>query len=533
MLQGKPALILGSERMGIAVPARAKTPSGAKDSPGPDFASFLPKTAETPARSRPTPAPPADGAEETGLPAGRSFFTPGNAAPSAGFAGRLGKIPEILQAGVSRALQPLLSGGNRTEAVEVRQRGPASASLRAGTEAGRTEITAYSRRTGQGDRERLSGRPIPRWGKIGMEDTRKKREAASGGSVPAVSSGGAVPSSGKPSLPREAEAASWMSLSFGQEYSLRSSSPAGMAIGGVRSALAGSAEQAEDLLPSLRALPGGRAVRPVELPAKGEARPGELSAREKRAAPSAAEGEEPPQPSSRSPSFAGSPLIQAVWRLGSGIRKDLGSLAAKFESGTEGIAAIGYDRHGGTSYGKFQIASRVGTMGRFIRYLEAKAPDLAARLASSGPANTGGRAGKMPAAWKGIAGEDPQRFERLQNDFIRESHYEPALRQLGERTGISFDALPAALQEVVFSTAVQHGPGGAFRIVSRALDRVGEGRFSSALDSPDTFRQVGEELIKHVYAIRAGQFTSSSRQIQAAARERLRLEMREALSLLA
>ena len=86
---------------------------------------------------------------------------------------------------------------------------------------------------------------------------------------------------------------------------------------------------------------------------------------------------------------------------------------------------------------------------------------------------------------------------------------------------------------MVFSTAVQHGPGGAFRIVSRALDRVGEGRFSSALDSPDTFRQVGEELIKHVYAIRAGQFTSSSRQIQAAARERLRLEMREALSLLA
>ena len=45
----------------------------------------------------------------------------------------------------------------------------------------------------------------------------------------------------------------------------------------------------------------------------------------------------------------------------------LGSLSAKFESGTEGVAAIGYDRVGGTSYGKYQIASKPGTMDRFLR----------------------------------------------------------------------------------------------------------------------------------------------------------------------
>ncbi|MBA4357411.1 MAG: hypothetical protein C0405_06760, partial [Desulfovibrio sp.] len=46
--------------------------------------------------------------------------------------------------------------------------------------------------------------------------------------------------------------------------------------------------------------------------------------------------------------------------------KGLGSMAALFESGDKGAAAIGYDRTGGTSYGTFQISSRAGTMNRFL-----------------------------------------------------------------------------------------------------------------------------------------------------------------------
>ena len=55
----------------------------------------------------------------------------------------------------------------------------------------------------------------------------------------------------------------------------------------------------------------------------------------------------------------------------------LGSLAARFESGSDGVAAIGYDRHGGTSYGKFQLSSRAGTMDSFISFLSKESPDLA------------------------------------------------------------------------------------------------------------------------------------------------------------
>jgi hypothetical protein len=280
------------------------------------------------------------------------------------------------------------------------------------------------------------------------------------------------------------------------------------------------------------------AVRPVDFPAReeGAAMAARAAAHRRSSRTPVPSGGSPLQTARRGEAATGrnfeSPAAEFASGAEAAIGRNPGSLAAKFESGAEGIAAIGYDRHGGTSYGKFQIASRVGTMDKFLRYLETGAPDLAARLKASGPANTGGRTGRMPEVWKKIAGEDPQRFESLQNDFIRESHFEPALEQLAAGTGVAFGAMPAALQEVVFSTAVQHGPGGAFRIISRALSRMGEGSLGKIRQSPEAIKQAGEELIKQIYAIRAGQFSSSSRQVQAAARERLRQEMREALTML-
>jgi hypothetical protein len=352
-----------------------------------------------------------------------------------------------------------------------------------------------------------------------MEDTRKTRGAAPAAAPDASPRRAVSLERNDPALPEG------MIFSLSQVYSLQSPGFAGEGRGGnVRGTAAPKAvEPSDELLQNLRSLPGGMvfgAARPVSFPQAEEG--ASMAVR-------AASHKRSPQASSPSP---GDPLVRAMRRFGAEIRQDLGSLAAKFESGAEGIAAVGYDRHGGTSYGKFQISSRAGTMNKFLRYLEDAAPDLAARLASCGPANTGGRAGKMPEAWKDIAAEDPQRFERLQNDFIRESHFEPALQRLTESTGILFEALPAALQEVVFSTAVQHGPGGAFRIISRALSRMGEGKFGNAQKSPETSKQAGEELIRQIYAIRAGQFASSTREVQAAAKERLRLEMREALTLL-
>lgn len=210
----------------------------------------------------------------------------------------------------------------------------------------------------------------------------------------------------------------------------------------------------------------------------------------------------------------------------------LGRLAAKFESGNEGIAAIGYDRHGGTSYGKYQIASRVGTMRNFINFLRDEAPDIAERLEKAGPANTGGRRGKMPETWRNIAEEDPARFEALQDKFIRASHFEPAMRALEEKTGIAFNDMPAALHEVVFSTAVQHGPRAAERIVARALGQVGGAKLDPDRNPAEDVEKAHETLIRRIYANRSGQFRSSTETVQAAVKNRLRQEMSMAITML-
>jgi hypothetical protein len=197
----------------------------------------------------------------------------------------------------------------------------------------------------------------------------------------------------------------------------------------------------------------------------------------------------------------------------------LGALSARFESGSAGIAAIGYDRVGGTSYGKYQIASKPGSMKQFIQFLDSEAPDLAAKLRAAGPANTGGRKGAMPAVWKELAEAEPERFAALQEGFIRHSHYEPALASL-RQAGFSVENFSPALKEVLWSTSVQHGPAAASRIFLRAAEQAG----SSGRGE--------QEVIRGVYAVRAGQFTSSTESVRAAVQDRLRQEQRLALAML-
>ncbi|MBP8644776.1 MAG: hypothetical protein KBH99_01480 [Syntrophobacteraceae bacterium] len=200
-----------------------------------------------------------------------------------------------------------------------------------------------------------------------------------------------------------------------------------------------------------------------------------------------------------------------------------GELSARFESGELGIKAIGYDEKGGTSYGTYQIASRVGTMRRFISYLEDHAPEWAKRLKAAGPADTGGRYGGMPAEWRKIAEEDPIRFARIQHDFIEESHYFPAMEEIYERTGVNIGKQPRALREVLWSTAVQHGPRGAADIFCRAIEqdrtRGGTGQL--------------RDLVRSIYDSRSTQFADSGSEVEGAVLRRFREERAMALAMLA
>lgn len=211
-------------------------------------------------------------------------------------------------------------------------------------------------------------------------------------------------------------------------------------------------------------------------------------------------------------------------RRGEGAQRggeEIGSLSARFESGKAGISAIGYDSKGGTSYGKYQIASRVGTMDAFLSFLDNEAPDISRRLRDAGPANTGSRQGAMPDTWRDIASEQPERFGKLQESFIRESHYDPAVAGITERTRLNLDELSPIMREVIWSTAVQHGARGAVRIFEQA-DATSSG----------SGRTYERNLISRVYDIRSGQFGGHSADIQQSVHNRFREEESLALNML-
>ncbi len=227
--------------------------------------------------------------------------------------------------------------------------------------------------------------------------------------------------------------------------------------------------------------------------------------------------EAPPAVSSGEPQApAGGEREKAVGESG------LGSLSAFFESGMEGVAAVGYDPRGGTSYGAYQLSSKAGTMDRFIEFLKEHEPAWAKRLASAGPANTGGRKGKMPKVWKEIARENPERFLALQRRFVEKTHYLPALEAVKKATGVDLSRADRALQEVLWSTAVQHGPRRAARYFSRAIRAVG-----GSLEGPNA-----EAVIRAVYRMRTGAGKSFDSKIQKALENRFREEKEMALAML-
>lgn len=203
----------------------------------------------------------------------------------------------------------------------------------------------------------------------------------------------------------------------------------------------------------------------------------------------------------------------------------LGDLCAQFESGDSGVDAIGYDSTGGTSYGTYQIASRPGTMRHFLNYLDQHAPQWAKRLRAAGPADTRSRNGAMPRVWQKIASEDPQGFEKVQHDFIEDTHYKPALEEISEKTGVDIEKQPKALQEVLWSTAVQHGPRAAANIFSKAIE---EGKHVSSNRSSVQ----SQDLIQSVYALRSRRFGSSSYRTRSSVQRRFDEEKKIALNML-
>ena len=191
----------------------------------------------------------------------------------------------------------------------------------------------------------------------------------------------------------------------------------------------------------------------------------------------------------------------------------LGSLSAKYESSSAGSSAIGYDSTGGTSYGKYQISSKQGTMDDFLEYVKEKDPEVYQRLSEAGPSNTGSRSGAMPDVWRQLAEENA--FGDLEHDFIKMTHYDKAMDKIKDPDLKQMIEESPALQDVMWSTAVQHGPN----------NNIFNNAYKPGMSS--------EQLINEVYESRGTKFTSSTREVQESVKNRFVDERQQALEMLA
>jgi len=191
----------------------------------------------------------------------------------------------------------------------------------------------------------------------------------------------------------------------------------------------------------------------------------------------------------------------------------LGGLSAHYESGKRGSEAVGFDSTGGTSYGKYQIATRTGTMNKFMNFLKTSNPAAYQRLAAAGPADAG-KGGRFAQEWQALAKEGA--LGTSEHDFIKKTHYDVGMQ------GIKGEGLQKmlggnkALQDVMWSTSVQHGGGGASNIFNKVYkEGMSEG-----------------DLIKAVYSERGTRFGSSSANVQQSVRNRFVGEQQNALAML-
>jgi hypothetical protein len=144
-------------------------------------------------------------------------------------------------------------------------------------------------------------------------------------------------------------------------------------------------------------------------------------------------------------------------------RSSLGELSRQYESGKRGVHTVSTGRKdpGGISYGEHQLATKTGTMAKYVSSKEAQ--PYAHNFAGLTPGTP-----QFNKVYKQIAQNDPTGFAKSQHSFITRTHYEPVYRH-AKKLGYNVD--DPRVQEALFSMSVQHGK--ANRIVTMAKGAAG------------------------------------------------------------
>lgn len=221
---------------------------------------------------------------------------------------------------------------------------------------------------------------------------------------------------------------------------------------------------------------------------------------------------------------AATTVVKAVGAIGAALADALGELSAKYETGGRGPGTVstGSGDPGGVSYGSYQMATKMGTVQRFVSQAGFQwADDFKGLTAGTAP---------FTSCWKRIAAEQTDAFQSAQHAFIKKSHYDLLAAKILSDDGLDVNTRSRALQDVVWSTAVQHGGGTS--MIHKALANV---------KSKPTDPGFDKELICAIYAERGRKkpdgnlayFSKSSPSVQAGVAKRFKNEEQDALAMLA
>jgi LysM repeat protein len=205
--------------------------------------------------------------------------------------------------------------------------------------------------------------------------------------------------------------------------------------------------------------------------------------------------------------------------------KLLGKLSEKYETGGRGAGTVsgGQGDPGGVSYGSYQMTSKPGggTVARFVAQ-----PDFPFRSKFAGL--TPGTS-QFTNVWKQLAQTNRDEFQSAQHDYIKRTHFDPLVNKIVSDDGVNVLTCSNALQDVIWSTAVQHGPG--TNVPHVALSRISTRPGAASFDG---------DFIKAIYAERGrknpdgslARFGRNSAKVQQGVAQRFRDEQRDALAML-
>ena len=202
----------------------------------------------------------------------------------------------------------------------------------------------------------------------------------------------------------------------------------------------------------------------------------------------------------------------------------LGKLSAEFESHNNPKAiSKKWDVKGGPSYGKYQIATKPGTMGDYIKY--AKSHEEYKSYGDALAAAGGNRAAlirdpKFVNAWLELS-DDPEFIESTRN-FLLDKNLCTALKKMNN-LNLNLTDRPPAVMDSIFSLAIQNGAIGADRVLQSEFSR--DRNLTNLSD---------EELIKRIYNARSNPhwFIGSQKNVQDNMPKRMRDEKKRALEYL-